>query len=123
MAAGQIALLRAGGSGSRGVELKPGDRLRFVASTQSKVACRYYLDWEVVRLWKGLDERAYVRLTAVADPAVTKLVLLASLAVERFVVTPCTASPAETNGAASSLPLRSRQARAVTLAVVAGTAD
>lgn len=76
-------------------------------------------------MFAGADTRTYVRLTAVADPVVTKLVLLAVVMAERVAVRSPVVSPAsaEVNGGGQVLPLRSRRARAAALAGFSGAAD
>lgn len=67
------------------VELQSGDVLDFPLAADSMIACRHHPSWAVARVFEGPDRRTYVRLIAVSDTTITKVVLAATLRAERFV--------------------------------------
>lgn len=106
-------------------EMNHGDVLHFSSNADSSIACRYYPSWTVARVFEGPDGRTYVRLAAMADPTVTKVVLAATLRRECFALhkreekQPARSEPA----CEPPLPLRSRQALAAVQSLAAAAAE
>jgi len=100
-------------------ELSIDDVLRFTRTAGSAVATAHFREWQLARLFDGLDGRRYVRMIAVADRTITKVLPLEALLTEHF--TARSGEPPDTLLANPSpaqprpeppLPLRSRRARA-----------
>lgn len=104
-------------------ELNRGDVLCFPDTAHSRIASRHYRVWTVARVFSAPDGRTYVRLTATADPTVTKVVLAAILWAERFEREPLVEREPLEPACEPPLPLRSRRALAAMKSLVAAAAE
>lgn len=107
------------------IELAVGQVLRFDPVERGAVACRAYAQWTVIRIFEGADQRPYVRLKAVKDVTVTKIVARHVLRRERFVISAAEAVPSDVLSTVveASLPFRSRRAKAAARWAVAAAAE
>jgi hypothetical protein len=67
-------------------EPQVGNIVHFSDIRNSAVASCHYRAWQLLRFFEGEDGRRYVRLVAMADRTVTKLLLVDTLLKEHFTV-------------------------------------